>query len=165
MQTMNLVETLKQKFGDIFTDVTDTYGIHSVTLPLNQIYKVMLGLYQDSELGFNFLTDLCGVHYPDKKGGEFGVVYHLMNLRTAQRLRLKIFVPKEAPQVPSMTGIYATANWMERETWDFYGIDFVGHPDLRRILNMDEMKDFPMRKEFPLEDPFRKDKADYQFGR
>lgn len=80
-------------------------------------------------------------------------------------MRLKVFVPITKPEVPSLTGIYASANWMERETYDFYGVQFLGHPDLRRILNMDEMVDFPLRKEFPLEDPLREDKKDYHFGR
>ena len=71
----------------------------------------------------------------------------------------------DPPKVPTVTSVYAAANWMERETYDFYGIIFEGHPNLKRILNVDEMTIFPMRKEYPLEDNTRKDKNDEMFGR
>ena len=74
-------------------------------------------------------------------------------------------MPIDAPQINSITSIYSAANWQERETFDFFGIEFMGHPHLKRILNVDEMDYFPMRKEFPLEDPTRTDKNDNYFGR
>ena len=74
-------------------------------------------------------------------------------------------MPIAKPDVPTLTGLYGSANWMERETYDFFGVNFLGHPNLKRILNMDEIVEFPLRKEFPLEDPTRLDKADFQFGR
>jgi NADH-quinone oxidoreductase subunit C len=81
------------------------------------------------------------------------------------RLRVRTFISGNAPRVPTVSDIFPCANWMERETYDFYGIDFVGHPQLKRILNMDEMISFPMRKEFPMEDAGRTDKDDRFFGR
>lgn len=81
------------------------------------------------------------------------------------RIRFKAFLNGENPEVESVTSLFESANWQERETYDFYGIIFKGHPDLRRILNMDEMVSFPMRKEFPLEDANRTDKDDRYFGR
>jgi NADH-quinone oxidoreductase subunit C len=78
---------------------------------------------------------------------------------------MKIYVPSEAPNVYTATGLFSSANWMERETYDFFGVQFVGHPDLRRVLNVDEMDYFPLRKEFPLEDQTRIDKDDEMFGR
>ena len=78
---------------------------------------------------------------------------------------MKVFTPIATPDVYTATNIYASANWMERETYDFYGVNFVGHPDLRRILNVDEMDYFPLRKEYPLEDQSRVDKDDEMFGR
>ncbi|MBK8954788.1 MAG: NADH-quinone oxidoreductase subunit C [Saprospiraceae bacterium] len=143
----------------------DAFGVLNMELPVNQIFGVVLFLYRDEEFGFNFLTDICGVHYPQLKGRELCVVYHLQSMQRRCRLRIKVYVPLEKPEIPTLCGIYGSANWMERETYDFYGIQFVGHPNLRRILNMDEMTEFPMRKEFPLEDPNREDKMDYQFGR
>jgi NADH-quinone oxidoreductase subunit C len=105
------------------------------------------------------------VHYPDQKGRELAVVYHLHNLKENIRLRFKVFTGVDQPDVYTTTGLFSSANWMERETYDFYGINFVGHPNLKRILNVDEMDYFPLRKEFPLEDQTRIDKDDEMFGR
>ncbi len=81
------------------------------------------------------------------------------------RVRIKSFLDAENPVIDSVTDLFLSSNWQERETYDFYGIEFKNHPDLRRILNMDEMESFPMRKEFPLEDQGRTDKDDRYFGR
>jgi NADH-quinone oxidoreductase subunit C len=122
-------------------------------------------LYDDEELKFRFLTDLQAVHYPNNSGAELAVVYHLHNLVDKIRLRFKVFTDIAKPDVFSATALYQTANFMERETYDFYGVNFVGHPNLIRILNVDEMDYFPLRKEFPLEDQTRIDKDDEMFGR
>jgi NADH-quinone oxidoreductase subunit C len=151
--------------GCEFIFLEDRYQAIEVTIPVNQLYRLIHFLFQDDILGFQFLTDICAVHYPDKLDSEFALVYHVHSMRNATRLRIKTYVSLVKPEVPSITGIYATANWMERETYDFFGIQFLGHPNLTRILNMDEMTAFPMRKEFPLEDPTREDKADFHFGR
>jgi NADH-quinone oxidoreductase subunit C len=127
--------------------------------------KVLQFLKDDTILQFNFLTDLTAVHYPDDRGRELAVVYHLHNLVDNVRLRLKVFTNIESPEIYTATAIFPGANWMERESYDFYGVNFVGHPDLRRILNVEEMDYFPMRKEFPLEDQSRIDKDDEMFGR
>ncbi|MNY41138.1 NADH-quinone oxidoreductase subunit C 1 [compost metagenome] len=113
---------------------------------------------------FRYLTDICGVHYPEQELA-LGVIYHLHSLTKNVRVRIKVFLPESAPRITTLTGLFLGANWMERETYDFYGIIFEGHPDLRRILNVDDMVAFPMRKEFPLEDPNRTDKNDDYFGR
>jgi NADH-quinone oxidoreductase subunit C len=81
------------------------------------------------------------------------------------RIRFKIFSSIATPDVFTATKLFAGANWMERETYDFYGVNFIGHPNLKRILNVDEMDYFPMRKEFPLEEQTRVDKDDEMFGR
>jgi NADH-quinone oxidoreductase subunit C len=117
------------------------------------------------QMGFKFLTTMCGIHYPEQGNQEFSIMYQLHSLERNERIRLKIFMAKEQMEVPSVTGIFATANWMEREAFDFYGFKFTGHPDLRRILNMDEMNYHPMRKEYALEDSGRDDKHDKYFGR
>jgi NADH-quinone oxidoreductase subunit C len=105
------------------------------------------------------------VHFPDRKGEELAIVYHLHNLIDNIRIRFKVYTDITKPDVFSATALYQSANWMERETYDFYGVNFVGHPNLVRILNVDEMEYFPMRKEFPLEDQSRLDKDDEMFGR
>ncbi|HEY8402859.1 MAG TPA: NADH-quinone oxidoreductase subunit C, partial [Cytophagaceae bacterium] len=92
-------------------------------------------------------------------------IYHLHNLPKNFRLRLKTFFPKTDPVIDSLTPVFNSANWMERETYDFFGIIFKGHPNLKRILNVDDMDYFPLRKEYALEDPTRDDKKDNMFGR
>lgn len=147
------------------TSFEEQFGILSFTAPAALNLKVMQFLYDEEELQFRFLTDLTAVHYPHQAGAELAVVYHLYNFREKVRLRLKIFVPVAAPKVFTATKLFESANWMERETYDFFGVEFVGHPNLKRILNVDEMTYFPMRKEFPLEDQTRIDKDDEMFGR
>lgn len=156
---------LTEKFGEQLSNWEEPYGMLTCTMPPAIARDVMQFLYDDEQMGFRFLTDLCGVHYPDRKGEELAVVYHLHNMIERIRLRLKLYVPIEKPDVLSITQLFSAANWMERETYDFFGINFVGHPDLRRILNVDEMDYFPMRKEYELEDPTRRDKDDEMFGR
>ena len=154
---------LEAKFeGQVTTFSTET-GMLSFESPAALNLKVMQYLFD--ELGFTFLTDLCGVNYPDNEDGELVVVYHLHNFVESIRLRYSIAVPISKPDVFTATKIFESANWMERETYDFFGINFVGHPHLKRILNVQEMDYFPMRKEFPLEDQTRIDKDDEMFGR
>jgi len=105
------------------------------------------------------------MHFPDNKGEELGVVYHMHNFANNKRIRLHILFSISDPKVPTVTGLYKTANWMERETFDFFGINFTGHPDLRRILNMEDMQYHPLLKQYPLEDGTRTDKDDKYFGR
>ena len=156
---------LTEKFGDVLTDWNEPYGMLTFTAPKEQNLKVLQFLFDDEQLRFRFLTDLQAVHYPDNKGAELAVVYHLHNLTDNVRIRLKVFTDINNPDVFSATALYQSANFMERETYDFFGVNFVGHPNLIRILNVDEMDYFPMRKEFPLEEQTRIDKDDEMFGR
>ncbi len=144
---------IKESFG--------SYGCETMVVEKEKIRDIALHLRD--KLGFVFLTDLCGVHYPDSDL-PFAVVYHFHNLEASLRFRLKVFLTAE-PFVETLSDIYLAANWMERETFDFYGIDFQGHPNLIRILNVEYLDYFPMRKEYPLEDPTRADKDDRFFGR
>jgi NADH-quinone oxidoreductase subunit C len=158
-------QRLQQQFGESVTGFEETYGMLSFESPKDFNLKVLQFLYDDPELKFQFLTDLTAVHYPNQKGRELAVVYHLHNLVDNIRLRYKVFTDIEKPDVFTATKLFSSANWMERETYDFFGINFIGHPNLRRILNVDEMNYFPMRKEYPLEDQTRGDKDDAMFGR
>lgn len=162
-------ETIKQrlteKFPEQLTAFEEPYGMLTFEASKELNLKVLNFLYDDDELKFRFMTDLCGVHYPDNKGKELAVVYHLHNLEDNVRIRFKVFTDINQPDIYTATGLFSAANWMERETFDFYGVNFVGHPKLTRILNVDEMDYFPMRKEFPLEDQSRIDKDDEMFGR
>jgi NADH-quinone oxidoreductase subunit C len=156
---------LIDKFGDQVSNFEEPYGMLTFAAPKEINLKVLQFLYDDPELHFQFLTDLCAVHYPDMKGSEIAVVYHLHNLVENIRIRFKIFTAIETASVFTATQLFSAANWMERETYDFYGVDFIGHPNMIRILNVEEMDYFPMRKEFPLEDQTRIDKDDAMFGR
>lgn len=154
-----------EKFGDAVTNVEEPYGMLTFEVPAENNLDVLRFLYDDQELGFQFLTDLTAIHYPAYKGREIAVVYHLHNLVENCRIRFKVFVPIEKPDVFSATRIYEAANWLEREAYDFYGVNFLGHPNLVRIQNVEEMDYFPLRKEYPLEDQTRLDKDDEMFGR
>ncbi len=120
---------------------------------------------EDQVLRVDFLTNIAGVHYPTAENREFAVVYQLHSLVHNLRIRVKAFVPLSNPSILSLTDIYSGANWMERETFDFYGIQFINHPNLTRILNEEDMDYHPMRKEYQLEDATRMDKDNRFFGR
>jgi len=157
-----LVETFA---GDVF-NFQEERDIFSFEINAKNNTAIILFLKNDPELRFHFLTDLCGIHYPDNPiDKQFAVVYHLHNWYENKRIRIKAFLNGENPEIKTVYNIFLTANWMERETYDFFGVNFIGHPQLKRILNMDEMVSFPMRKEFPMEDGGRTDKDDRFFGR
>lgn len=158
-------ERLIGRFGEQLSHFEEPYGMLTFEAPKELNLKLMQFLFDEGELNFRFLTDLTAVHYPDQKGRELAVVYHLHNLVDNVRLRFKVFTAIGQPDIFTATQLYSGANWMERETYDFFGINFVGHPNLKRILNVDEMEYFPLRKEFPLEDQTRIDKDDAMFGR
>ena len=156
---------LTEKFGDQVTGFEEPYGMLTFESPKDLNLKILNFLYDDEELKFRFLTSLCAVHYPQNKGKELAVVYHLHNLVDNVRIRFKVSTDIIKPDVYTASGLFSAANWLERETYDYFGVNFVGHPNLRRILNVEEMDYFPMRKEFPLEDQTRIDKDDEMFGR
>ncbi|MBS1613693.1 MAG: NADH-quinone oxidoreductase subunit C [Bacteroidetes bacterium] len=157
---------LTAQFGDAVKDYSESYGMLTFEIDREKLLEVVRYLRDDETLRFNFLTTLCGMHFPDNElERQFASVYHMHNWVDNVRIRFKAFLNGENPEVESLTSLFESANWQERETYDFYGIIFKGHPDLRRILNMDEMVSFPMRKEFPLEDANRTDKDDRYFGR
>jgi len=163
MTNETLRQILTDKFGEQLTEWEEPYGMLTFRAPAEMNLKVLQFLYDQQ--GFNFLTDLTGVHYPDRTDEELCVVYHQHNLRANIRLRFKVYVPVAKPDIFTATAVFSGANWMERETYDFFGINFVGHPNLIRILNVDQMDYFPMRKEYQMEDPTRRDKDDEMFGR
>jgi NADH-quinone oxidoreductase subunit C len=164
MENRYIIDLLIRHFGQDILESSTGGDMITVTVTSPVIHEVIRYLKEDEAMGFEFLTDLCGVHYPDQ-GLPLGIVYHLHNFRKNIRIRVKTFVPLNNPKVSTMTDLFSTANWMERETYDFYGILFDGHPNLKRILNVDYLDYFPLRKEYPLEDPTRDDKDDKFFGR
>ncbi|MDR6544327.1 NADH-quinone oxidoreductase subunit C [Chryseobacterium rhizosphaerae] len=159
-----VLEAITREFPESVISSSEPYGMLTIDVKKEDIKKIIHYL-KDSSLEINFLTDICGIHYPEFPDKEIGVVYHLHNMMANFRLRLKIFMSRENIEVDSLVELYAGANWMERETFDFYGIKFKGHPDLRPILNMEDLGYHPMLKEYRLEDGTRTDKDDNMFGR
>lgn len=158
-----VISLLESQFGNNIEQNEIPSDMPVIKVKKSVIYDVLLFLHDNVELQYNFLTTLCGMHYPENS--QLGVVYHLHSFVNNHRIRIKTAVNLDHPVLPTATTIWPAANWMERETYDFFGIIFKGHPNLKRILNVDEMTDFPMRKEFPLEDQTREDKDDSMFGR
>lgn len=159
-----ITDKLKEKFGDSILKTEEPYNLLTITVKKEDILKILRFLYDDEELAFRFLTDITGIHYTEPED-VIGAIYHLHNLPKNIRIRLKAFMSKTNPEIDSATPVFAGANWMERETYDFFGIIFKGHPNLKRILNVDDMEYFPLRKEYALEDATRTDKDDSLFGR
>ena len=160
-----IVEKLNAKFGEsIVLNTEVSYNMLSIEINKDHILEVVSYLYTEKDLGFTFLTDLTGVHYPEPED-RLGVIYHLHNLPENRRVRLKAFFPKAKPEIASLTPVFKSANWMERETYDFFGVIFKDHPNLKRILNIEDMTYYPHRKEYALEDATRTDKNDAMFGR
>lgn len=159
-----VLSRLQERFGDLVNNASEPYGLLTVETDKDHIIEVLEFLKKDEELQFVYLTDLTAVHYPELEMG-MAIVYHIHSFVNNIRLRIKVYIEEKNSTIPTASVLWKSANWMERETYDFFGVDFIGHPDLSRILNMDEMDVFPMRKEYPLEDPNRVDKKDYFFGR
>ena len=160
-----VAEEIVKKFGEDVFDFEEPFGMLTLSTKRESIIPILEYLKNHPEFKIGFLTDITGIHYPDNAGQEFCVVYHVHSFIQNFRARIKVFLTETDLNIPTATQLYASANWMERETFDFFGIIFDGHPNLKRILNMDEMDYYPMRKEYPLEDATREDKIDALFGR
>ncbi|MFN4146448.1 MAG: NADH-quinone oxidoreductase subunit C [Runella sp.] len=165
MTNQSVAEAIIRKFGDEVYDFDEPFGLLTLSTTREQIIPLLTYLKEDNVFKFNFLTDITGIHSPENPGREFCVVYHLHSFTNNFRTRIKVFLSETDLHIPTATDLWASANWMERETYDFFGIIFDGHPNLKRILNMEEMDYHPMRREYPLEDPTRNDKIDALFGR
>jgi NADH-quinone oxidoreductase subunit C len=125
-------------------------GDATAVVSADRLVEAMRFLRDDPALAFEMLSDVCAVDYLPRKP-RFEVVYHLYSVAKNHRLRVKVEVEESDPRVPSVVALWSSANWMEREVWDLYGIRFEGHPDLRRILLYDEFEGHPLRKDYPKE--------------
>lgn len=158
-----IIDLLGEKFGEQLFDVTEPYGLLTFSTTKDRIIDVLSFMKENGKVNFNFLTDITAVHYPETN--QIAVVYHVHSMVSGIRVRIKVFLKENDPTIPTVSTLWEAANWMERETYDFFGVKFEGHPDLRRILNMDDLGVHPMLKQYPLEDPNRVDKKDEYFGR
>jgi NADH-quinone oxidoreductase subunit C len=144
-----IIDKLKARFGEQNLQVGEFRNELTIVVPKDRIVEICRFLKEEHELKFDFLMDLCGIDMNTAEN-RFGVIYNLFSLTNKFRLRLKTFTEEEDPKVPTVTGVWGTANWHERETFDMFGIVFVGHPDLRRVYMPEEFEHHPLRKDFPL---------------
>jgi len=147
---MNVEQILKQSLGEGGFTTSDFRDNHRIIVSAERVFEALKSLKNAGS--FDLLVDITAVdylHYPDAKD-RYGVVYCLANTQTGERVVVKTFANDPEPKVPSVYGLWRGADWMEREVFDLYGITFVGHPDLRRILMPDGFVGYPLRKDYPL---------------
>lgn len=158
-----VIDRLTEHFGVAIENDELLIDMLCLSVKKDLILDIIRFLKSEKDLDFNFLTTLCGMHFP--VSNQLGVVYHLHSFIHNHRIRIKVTTSIDDPVIHSITSIWPAADWMEREAFDFFGIKFEGHPNLKRILNVEEMESFPLRKDFPLEDQTREDKVNSMFGR
>lgn len=150
MESLQIADRIKDKFPDEVLEIKEFIGQVSVTIKKKRILEICRYLHDETDLYFNYLTDICGVDYLGKKENRFEVVYHLYSIKHRHRIRLKAEVSENDPVIDSVIPVWTGGNWHERECFDMYGIVFNGHPDLRRILLPEDWEGYPLRKDYPL---------------
>jgi NADH-quinone oxidoreductase subunit C len=145
-----LVTALQREHPEWIIEIREAFGEITAIVPREHIQAVCSQLKASPDARFDFLADLCGVDRGPEEEPRFEVNYHLFSTTIHHRVRLKVLLNEDDPHVPTVTSVWRTANWHERETFDFFGIIFDGHPDLRRILLPDDWQGHALRKDFPL---------------
>ena len=143
-----LADLVRGKLAQDLVGADVKHGELTIVVSRPAIAKVLKTLRDDADFRFTILVDVCGADWPEREQ-RFDVVYHLLSLTQNQRLRVKVMTDEDTP-VPSATGVFSSAGWYERETWDLYGVMFADHPDLRRLLTDYGFEGHPLRKDFPL---------------
>ena len=150
-EDITIGKRLKAKYPEAVIDGKSFRGELTININKDSIQKVAEFLYQDSESDFDYLSDLCGVDLSRLDGSNnFEVVYHLFSIQLNHRLRLKAKIPASNPRIDTVTNVWKTADWHEREAYDMFGIIFDGHPNLQRILTPEGFNGYPLRKDYPL---------------
>jgi len=149
MDNATVIERLRSAFAGAILSTSEFRGMLNVYVRRESIVDVARMLRDDPELSYNFLENLCGVDYLGRDP-RFEIVYHLLSLENRHRICLKIGLPDGDPSAPTLTVLWPTANWQEREAYDMFGITFTGHPGLYRILMPDDWEGYPQRKDVPL---------------
>jgi len=144
-----LLGILSETFPDGVLESGVPQGDALAVVRHDHLQKVMEFLKNDSRLQFDMLADITAVDYLGRKP-RFDVVYHLVSLPLGHRLRIKVRLDDTAPEVVSLAPLWSSANWLEREVWDMFGIRFIGHPDLKRILLYEQFAGHPLRKDYPI---------------
>jgi NADH-quinone oxidoreductase subunit C len=146
-----LVDKLKSKLGSELLSCAVNINTADCSIVSSKLLDICRILKMDSELSFDMLISVTAVDWMDQKDDRFEVVYHFLSTQNHNRLRLKCFVKESDPKIASLTSLWLSADFMERECFDMYGIKFEGHPDLRRILMYDEFVGYPLRKDYPVQ--------------
>lgn len=149
-QESPLVAALRQAHPDFVRQVVNAFGETTITVPRESIAVACQFFKTTAGLEFNLLSDICGVDRGQEEDPRFEVNYQLFSTTRHHRLRLKVLLAEDDAKVPTVTTVWRTANWHERETFDLFGVRFEGHPDLRRILLPDDWQGHALRKDFPL---------------
>jgi NADH-quinone oxidoreductase subunit C len=149
-QVNDRIGQLVPSYSDVITKVVIHRGEITFHVDRRHLAELIQQLRDDAYLRFEFCSSISGVHYPADKGAELHAVYHLQSMTHNRRIRLEVSCPDDDPHIPSVVATYPTADWHERETWDFFGIIFDGHPALTRILMPDDWPGHPQRKDYPL---------------
>lgn len=149
---MTAADIIKEKFNGIIISASSFAGQDFITIKKEALIEI--SLYLKNNLNFEFLSDLTCIDYKGypgrREGARFEMVYQFYSHERNERIRIKAPVEETSPSIDSLTGLWQAANWYEREVYDMYGINFSGHPDLRRILMYDEFIGHPLRKDYPL---------------
>jgi NADH-quinone oxidoreductase subunit C len=147
-----LITSLQTAIPGAVTALSHYVGDWTVIVPAGRILDVCRHLHDAPDAAFDYLSDLTATDWPPRTEARFDVVYCLYSIRHRHRVRVKVKVSETDP-LASVTGIWPAANWLEREVWDMFGVNFTGHPDRRRILMPEDWQGFPQRKDYPLEGP------------
>lgn len=146
-----LCARLQDKLGNYLLSSTTSLGDCEVTIAPSSVPEFFRLLKLDSELAFNIFIDVTAVDWMDSRDDRFEVVYHLLSVPSLDRIRVKVNLPETALKISSVGELWSGALFLEREVYDMYGIEFEGHPDLRRILMYDEFVGHPLRKDYPIQ--------------
>jgi len=149
MEPLEIVDRLKEKFFSEVVNVEQFRDQVFVSLKREKLLDICRYLHDDPDISMDYLADLCGVDYPDKRH-RFEVIYNLYSIKYGHRLILKALLQEDDLTIESVVSVWKGANWHEREACDMYGIVFSGHPDLRRILMPEDWEGYPLRKDYPL---------------
>lgn len=141
---------IQELFGSRLLEVAQPHGDDVLILDRANLRESFRALKEDPELDYDFLSDITAVDYWRKKEPRFEVVYQMLSRSRRLRLRVRVPVPENDPAVESLTPLWRGANFLEREVWDLFGIRFIDHPDLRRILLYEEFEGYPLRKDYPV---------------
>jgi NADH-quinone oxidoreductase subunit C len=163
MKTSDIIKKVYEKFGPQILEAENDGEFLTYNVVPEKAIEMIEYLYNEPELAYRYLTTLFAVHYPETS--QMTMHYLLHNLEKNSRICIKAVLSDTNPEISTLTRVFSAANWLERETYDFFGVKFTGHPNLKRILNVEDMIIHPLRKEYPLEDQMREDKKDEMFGR